>query len=204
MADGKHPNQAGPRTSTITADRSVTDLVERAVAGDQRAWDAIVERFSGLVWSVARSYRLDHATAADVCQTTWLRAVEHLGRIRNPESLGAWLATTAGREALRLVEHRRRNVPSDVVEELVEPAFPDPAARLVAGERAAEVAAAFGKLSAEDQQLLRLCTADPPLSYTEIAGILGRPVGSIGPSRARALEQLRRRLAAVEAAPVPG
>jgi len=68
---------------------ATADLLEAVAAGDQGAWEAIVERFSGLVWATARAHRLSQADAADVAQTTWLRLVEHLDAIREPEALGA-------------------------------------------------------------------------------------------------------------------
>jgi DNA-directed RNA polymerase specialized sigma subunit len=45
------------------------ELLTRVIAGDERAWDEVVDRFAGLVWSVARSYRLSSASTADVVQT---------------------------------------------------------------------------------------------------------------------------------------
>ena len=77
------------------------DLAKAAAGGDEAAWRALVERFSGLIWSVTRAYRLGAADAADVFQTTWLRLAEHIGRLDHPEYVGAWLATTARRESLR-------------------------------------------------------------------------------------------------------
>jgi len=73
----------------------VPSMVAAATAGDRAAWDAIVHRYAGLVWSVARAFRLGDADAADVSQATWLRLVEHLDQIRDPAALGAWRATTA-------------------------------------------------------------------------------------------------------------
>src|SRR3954469_22921097 len=73
----------------------LTELVLSAADGDQQAWDALVDRFAGLVWSIARAHRLSATDAADVSQTTWLRLVEHLRRIRDPERVGAWLAAAA-------------------------------------------------------------------------------------------------------------
>ena len=81
-------------------------------AGDQDAWEAIVDRFSGLVWATARAHRLSRADAADVAQTTWLRLVENLDRIRDPERLGGWLATTARRESLRAIRRGTREEPT--------------------------------------------------------------------------------------------
>src|SRR5215467_2243715 len=89
------------------------DSLRAAAAGDQTAWEAIVDRFSGLVWATARAHRLSRDDASDVAQTTWLRLVEHLDRIREPDKLGAWLATTARHESLRLIRRATREEPSD-------------------------------------------------------------------------------------------
>ena len=70
-------------------------LIRSALDGDEAAWNAIVDRFDGLVWATTRGYRLSSADAADATQTTWLRLVEHLDRIQDPERLGAWPATNA-------------------------------------------------------------------------------------------------------------
>jgi hypothetical protein len=73
----------------------IATLLEAARHGDQAAWDGLVARFNGLVWSIARGYRLDVADAHDAVQMTWLRLVENLNRISEPDRLAAWLATTA-------------------------------------------------------------------------------------------------------------
>lgn len=177
----------------------VHELLEGAAAGSQAAWDALVDRYGGLVWGVVRSFRLDPATAADVSQTTWLRLVENLHKIRQPEALPGWLATTARREALRVLKHKQRVVPTVAVEAMLDPVFADPAADLLANERDRDLVAAFSQLSDDCRQLLRLLTSDPPLEYAEISKIIDRPVGSIGPTRARCLERLRRKLVAEEA-----
>ena len=92
------------------------ELVHAAAAGDQAAWNTIVERFSGLIWATVRAHRLSAGDAAEVVQTTWLRLVEHLDRIREPERLGGWLATTARNECLRQIRHSAREVPSELGE----------------------------------------------------------------------------------------
>ena len=81
----------------------LSSLVAAAAAGEHRAWERLVEHFSGLVWSIAGSYGLGRADAADVVQVTWLRLVEHLGRLKDPTRVGAWLVTTArrGRQSRR-------------------------------------------------------------------------------------------------------
>src|SRR4051794_4680020 len=156
----------------------VADLVRAAAEGDRDAWNALVDRFNGLVWSVARSHRLSTIDASDVVQTTWLRLVEHLGRLQDPERVGAWLATTARRESLRTLRQSVRQVPT---EELPEAAGdPQPDAALLAQERDRALWQAFGGLSERCQTLLRILVADPPPSYEEISAALDMPIGSIG------------------------
>ncbi len=171
-------------------------LLQRAADGDQPAWNTIVERYSGLVWSVARSHRLGQADAADVFQATWLRLVEHLGAIREPDRLGSWLATTARRESLAVLRRAGRDLPvGDLL--TLEPAdrtAPDLDSDLLRRERDSVLWQAFGRLPGQCQSVLRLLLMDPSPSYAEVSAALDIPVGSIGPTRARCLDQLRRRL----------
>jgi RNA polymerase sigma factor (sigma-70 family) len=169
----------------------VARLADRAAAGDAHAWSTIVDEFAGIVWAATRAHRLNDADAADVVQTTFVRLVEHLNRLQRRDRLGAWLATTARRECLRVLRHRARVLPFG--DELPEPCDqgPDHAAVLIDRERNATLWAAFERLPSRDQALLRMLIADPTPSYEEISAALAMPVGSIGPTRARALERLR-------------
>ena len=88
-------------------DPHVTDLVTRARKGDQQAWDALVERYAPLIWSICRRYRLSDADAEDVGQSVWLQFVSHLGAIRDPAALPGWLTTTTKRECSRVVRAAR-------------------------------------------------------------------------------------------------
>jgi RNA polymerase sigma factor (sigma-70 family) len=166
------------------------ELLANAAAGDQAAWNALVDQFGQMVWSIARSFRLDDATAKDVSQTVWLRLVENLDKIHDPERLPGWLATTCRREALRVVKLRDRSVPTDF-EYDIEDESPHMEAMLIEDEEVREVVAAFHTLSDECRQLLRLLTAEPALSYEEISEVIDRPVGSLGPTRARCIERLK-------------
>lgn len=170
----------------------VAPLVERAARGDADAWDSLVERFSGLVWSIARGYGLDAADAADVSQTCWLRLAENLDRLRDPERVGAWLATTARRESLVVVKRGRRQVPSGVLFD-DETAGDDPGvdSGLLRDERAAALSRAFRELPSLCRTLLRVLLSDPAPSYAEVSDSLDMPIGSIGPRRARCLDRLR-------------
>jgi RNA polymerase sigma factor (sigma-70 family) len=168
------------------------DLLERAGAGDERAWRDLVDHFAGLVWSVARSYRLGTAATEDVVQTVWLRLAEHCGRIREPDRLASWLATTTRNESLRVIRHTSRVGATDGFDEASEPTSPSVDERIADSDDLQRALIGFAQLSTDDQQLLRLLCVVPPLDYETIASILGRPVGSIGPTRARCLERLRR------------
>lgn len=171
-------------------------LLERAAAGDQQAWNALVDAYSGLVWAVARSHRLGSADAADVFQATWLRLVEHLGAIREPDRLGSWLATTARREALAVLRRAGRDLPVGDLTTL-EPrdtVGDAPDHDLLRRERDRALWQAVRELPAQCQAVLRLLLLDPPPSYAEVSAALDIPIGSIGPTRARCLDHLRRRL----------
>lgn len=176
---------------TAVADHESGRLVSAAALGDEAAWNALVDRFGRLVWAVARAHRLDAGDAEDVVQTTWLRLVEHLGRLRDPERVGAWLAATARHESLRLLRRSGRHVR---LEEDVDWDSGDPPvdAALLGRERDAALWAAFARLGDACRRLLRLLVADPEPSYEEVSAALGMPIGSIGPTRRRCLENLRR------------
>lgn len=167
------------------------ELLAAAVAGDQRAWDALLQRHTSLLWSVARSYRLAAPDAADVVQTTWLRLLEHLDKIADPERLAGWLATTARRECIHLMRRTDRHAESPADLPNLPDDGPEPDAILFRDERDAELWRALAKLDEFCQRLLRVLMADPPPAYTDVAALLGIKIGSIGPTRARCLAKLR-------------
>lgn len=167
-------------------------LIRAAHDGDETAWGRIVDQFSGLVWATARAHRLSAADAADVAQTTWLRLVENLDRIQNPDALGAWLATTARRECLRLIRLRGRELASDDTGLFDAPGDDPIDQRLITGERDRALAAALRTIGERCQALLRMLAAPEPPSYEEIGAALEMPIGAIGPTRARCLDKLRR------------
>jgi RNA polymerase sigma factor (sigma-70 family) len=159
------------------------------------AWATLVARHSPRMYAVARSFAIDAQTAEDLVQTAWLRLLERVAQLRDAGSLGPWLCTIVRNEARKLVT-RRRTVPTDTGFDVRPANDTEPETDLVRRERAQALRLAFSQLGDECRQLLRLVTADPPLSYDEIAAALGRPRGSLGPTRQRCLDQLRRRLPA--------
>lgn len=183
-----------PIGSRPTAQRDIAQIVHAAAGGDDAAWRELVNRYGGLVWSVARGHRLSAADAGDVVQCTWMKLVQHLDSLQNPAAVGAWLATTARRECLRVIDGCKHQIPFG--DDLPEPPADGDAELdddMLRGERDSTLWQAVGRLRSEDQALVRMLAADPPASYAEISAALDMPVGSIGPTRARCLERLRAR-----------
>jgi RNA polymerase sigma factor (sigma-70 family) len=177
------------------ADTALADMVRLAIAGDKSAWNSITERFTPLVWSIARSCRLNDADAADVVQTTWLRLVEQLDRIREPERLAGWLSTTARNECINVIRRSGRELIAWTGDEGYDAADTKLAPvdlALLEEERDVALWLAFEQLPARCQALLRVLVASEPTAYAEIASSMGMPIGSIGPTRMRCLERLRR------------
>lgn len=172
-------------------DESTTDLVHAAARGDQWAWDRLVGRYENLLWSVARGHRLSTADAGDVVQTTWLKLLENLGRIEDPERLAGWLVTTARRECLRILRRSGREVIDlEAGAEVVDDA-PDLDTALLEQERDVALWQAFSKLPERCQRLLRILMGTEPPAYAEVAEALDMPIGAIGPTRGRCLTKLR-------------
>lgn len=173
-------------------------LVRRAAAGEASAWEALVRAYAGLVWAVARAHRLGAADAEDVAQTTWEKFARSLDEIKEPERAGAWLATTARRESLRVLQARGRVVPTgDLTWIGSSPTQESPEDLVVsrdeAGRRealAARVWRAVDQLGESCQRLLRVLMASPPPTYAEAAAALGVPIGYLGPTRRRCLDKL--------------
>jgi RNA polymerase sigma factor (sigma-70 family) len=178
-------------------------VLAEAATGDQYAWDCLVSRYTKLVWSAVRSYRLDAADAADAVQTTWLRLVEHLDRLEDPERLAGWLVTTVRRECLRILRRQSRETPHAPDASVLD--SPDPAEPVDSGriraDRDAQLWAAFERLPDRCQQLLRVLMSSPSPSYGTVSQALSIPVGSIGSARARCLARLRMLLNQTEALP---
>jgi RNA polymerase sigma factor (sigma-70 family) len=175
------------------AAEAVVELVRRAGEGDRQAWEGLVDEYVGLIWAVTRGFGLRDADAGDVVQTTWLRLLEHVHRLNDPARVGAWLATTARRECLRILAQGKRTTLSgdEALLDIADITLPDMEARLIAADQAVEIQAAMQVLPTRWRDLLTLLMSDPAPSYEEISERLNVPIGSIGPTRGRALNRLR-------------
>jgi RNA polymerase sigma factor (sigma-70 family) len=182
----------GTRTRVSAAeDSSTTTLLEHAASGDQLAWRELFDRYDRLVRSVAASFRLQAADVHDVAQTTWLRLLQNLHTIRDPERLAGWLAVTATRESLAILRRASRH--TQLVEEPPDPAT-DTEASVGAGDTARILWETVAELPPRQERLLVALFREELDTYNEVAARCAMPIGSIGPTRARALSRLRSRL----------
>ena len=174
---------------------SASFLVSRVRAGDRQAWDDLVERYAPLIWSICRRYRLNDTDAEDVGQRVWLHLVTHVGTIRDPAALPGWLVTTTRRECVRVLRSASREQQAEHgldLETIAAETDGTAEQEMLAAERHAALREALTSLPPAWQQLMAMLTADPPVPYAEISSRLGIAVGSIGPTRARCLDRIRR------------
>ena len=162
----------------------IIDLVTRAAKGDKHAWDALVERFIPLIWSICRSNQLGDADAENVGQNVWLQLVDQLDKIRDPAALPGWLAIVTRRECLRVLGTTRGPWAAGYVmgAEITADKQSGPTGQeLLAAEHHAALREAFAALPPSGQRLIALLLEDPPVPDAEISARLGIPVSSIGP-----------------------
>lgn len=188
---------------------SLESLVAGALAGHAAAWSALVDRLHRVVWKAVNMMTTDPDVRDDAFAATWLRLAERLDSIREPEKLPGWLATTAANEVRQI--HRRRGPAvlsltstwgatsdmdgsGDLADRLVGDQG-DHVSEVLRDEEGGAVRAAFAQLDEGCREIIAvLVLADPPLPYDEASALLGRPIGSLGPTRGRCLDKLRRLL----------
>jgi RNA polymerase sigma factor (sigma-70 family) len=169
----------------------VPRLATAAAAGDERAWAALVQRLDPLVRGVLRGYRLSAADAEDVVQTTWLHAFRHLPKLREPAAFPKWLTVTARREALRALQRGGRELLLEEPRPVREEAPVTIEQQVIDRECKDAIAAAVARLPQRQRSLLGAILRKPGVSYDELSVELSMPMGSIGPTRERALRRLR-------------
>jgi RNA polymerase sigma factor (sigma-70 family) len=183
-------------TTAATTNRTTTEIVRAARNGDTRAIEQIIDRYESVVWATVRSFCMSEADTHDAVQNTWLRMIEHLGDVRDPERLPGWLATTARRECLKILRTGQREITG------VDPAQyerPDTATsgperdvidRTMHGLLWSRVA----ELPPSGRRMVIALTDTEPQSYRDFARTSGMPIGSVGPRRMRHLRRLRQSL----------
>jgi len=174
------------------ADETLAELLHTARTGDDRAWERLHDRFAPMLRGIARSYRLSATDVDDVLQTTWLQLFNHIDRVREPAAVAGWLATTARRECLRMLQAPMRERLSDDPDLGEGSDLADPEGELMSAELRIALGRALATLPERHRRLMTMLVAQPTMAYQELSTALSMPVGSIGPIRARSLARLRR------------
>lgn len=179
------------------ADSSETDpqLVARALGGNVAAWQALVERYGGLVFATARKAGLSRDDAEDAAQTVFASLLQSLGAVRDVERLAKWLIVTTKREAWRMQRVRKRHTGggSDVIDAVAEErrAVDEGDEESARHERRQTVLRALGSIDARCQELLRaMFLGAGEGDYTAISERFGIAANSVGPIRNRCLRRL--------------
>jgi RNA polymerase sigma factor (sigma-70 family) len=184
----------GPTRHATAATPSIGELLTRAAQQDPLAWAEIIRRYNGMVCARVRSFRLQDADAGDAVQMTWLRLAANCGRIQHPDRLAGWLATTATRECLQILRHTKQTATIDYLADTLTDPADGPERTALDAETAQEVRALVAQLPPRRRALIHAMFNQDTRRYTEISRDTGIPIGSLGPTRARALRQLRRML----------
>lgn len=178
-----------PDSLAVRAGRAFTAYRD----GDVDRMSEVVELLNPLLWRTARSQGTDPETASDVVQLAWLKLVEHADRVSDPQALLQWMLVTVRRECWRRTTRDRREIPTELDDDA--PGLdlsPEALAELNDTQRL--LWQHVSGLSARCRALLQVVAfADRP-DYASISAALGMPVGSIGPTRGRCLDALRRAL----------
>jgi RNA polymerase sigma factor (sigma-70 family) len=185
----------------VPPDPRFAPVANAAAAGDRVAWEELVRRFDPVLRGVVRRFRLRAHDVDDVVQTTWLLAFCHLDSLDDPAAIGRWMIVVARREALRTLQRGVHEVTTD---EPVPPLVSDsstPETVALERERATAVTTAVRRLSGRQRDVLDAMLRRPDRSYQDLSAELGMPIGSIGPTRDRALERLRRDAALIDVMP---
>ncbi len=163
--------------------------------GDPEGLDALVRTLTPVLWHVVRAYRLEREEAEDVVQTTWLSLVRRHDRITDPQAVASWLTTTARREAWRVARAGGRVTPVDT-EDLARriPEQQSAESEVVAADERHLLWRCVAALPERCQRLLRIVAFEDRPDYKHLASEMNMPIGSIGPTRGRCLEKLRRLL----------
>ncbi len=177
-------------------------LVAGCLRGEAKSWEALVKRYQRLVFTIVRRMRMDEHMAADVFQTVFSRLFTHLPRIADPTRLQAWIVTTAKREALLQLRHGERTVS---MTDLGEPGEGGREWDMADGAPIAEealdhiqqverVRRGLDQLDPRCRSLMEMlfCDEDVRIGYGDVADKLNMAIGSIGPTRARCLDKLRK------------
>jgi RNA polymerase sigma factor (sigma-70 family) len=174
---------------------STAELVAGIRAGDESAWRAMTGQYEPLLRWLARRCGLSAEDAGDAVQLTWLRCVEHIDQLTDAGKLNTWLVTICRRECIRMATRARREVPLDATDltRLIDDGHEacDPWAETALRDQCNRLYLAIMALPGRQRAVLVELLRREDQSYLDLSRRLGLPVGSIGPTRQRAVSRLR-------------
>jgi RNA polymerase sigma factor (sigma-70 family) len=179
-----------------SAARDDTRLVKECLSGSEEAWSALIEKYKALIYSIPVKYGLPQQEAAEVFQATCVELLTRLPELREPRALPKWLMQVAHHQCYRWKQQQQRLVSRDGDETVPEPLTPAIADSLVQQTQEEQMLReAMALLSTQCRRLVELLFLEtPPRPYTEVAAELGLALGSIGFTRQKCMERLRRSL----------
>jgi len=171
-------------------------LVKECLAGNEEAWSLLIDKYKALVYSIPVKYGLPPQEAADVFQSTCMELLERLPELREPRALPKWLMQVAHHQCYRVKRQEQRLVSRDAEPHLPDPETPAVAESLVQQTQEEQLLReAMANLTPQCRRLVELLFFEaPPRPYTEVAAELGLALGSIGFTRQKCIERLRRNL----------
>lgn len=180
----------------VSVERDDTRLVKQCLSGSEEAWSTLIEKYKALIYSIPVKYGLPPHEAAEVFQATCVELLTRLPGLREPRALPKWLMQVAHHECYRWKQQQRRVVSRDADADLPEPATPAVAENLVQQTQEEQMLReAIASLTPQCRRLVTLLFLEtPPRPYTEVAAELGLALGSIGFTRQKCIERLRRNL----------
>lgn len=178
------------------AERDDTRLVKQCIAGSEEAWASLIEKYKGLIYSIPVKYGLPPHEAADVFQATCMELLTRLPELREPKALPKWLMQVAHHQCYRWKHQQQRLVSRDGDPSLPVPETPAIAHELVQQTQEEQMLReAMRALSRQCRRLVELLFFEVPARpYAEVAQELGLAQGSIGFTRQKCMERLRRHL----------
>jgi RNA polymerase sigma factor (sigma-70 family) len=173
-----------------------TRLVKECLAGNEEAWSLLIDKYKALIYSIPIKYGLPPHEAADVFQSTCMELLTRLPELREPKALPKWLMQVTHHQCFRVKRQAQRVVSRDTEPDLQEPETPAIAEILVQQTQEEQMLReAMRKLTPQCRKLVELLFFETPARpYTEVAAELGLALGSIGFTRQKCIERLRRNL----------
>ena len=173
-----------------------TRLVKACLAGNEGAWSTLIDRYKALIYSIPIKYRMPPQESADVFQAVCVELLARLPDLREPKALPAWLIQVTHHQCYRWKRHQQRVVSSDSDTGMPEPEIPAVAESLIRQTQEEQILReAIAKLAPQCQKLVAALFFEfPARPYAEIAAELGLAVGSIGFTRQKCIERLRKSL----------